>query len=384
MNANQSAPCKCAFEFRKPWAGTHGRGIRSNTALFRFRNKIELSSPYRLFFYIFSAICAVRLLGRGAVLLSRHLLPPMTVGCRSERSAQRPFYVCSIGRKTVAQRSWLCVHSVHFATSFLLAVLLGVLALTTLPALGQGSLPDGQVLNGETAKPVPGGHDYIHLAAETVSPSNGSVSIKFNYPMPKGRRITIPFAPEFNTAGLYHVALNLTTQLGTVTMVPNVTNFGIYPTATWSMSSFTPPPVTCPPACPAPNPWGVCHTASGFNFTDQYGTSHNLGLAVVANAQNYTSNNYCPPAGSGSAGVAIPSSSQSPPPGNGDGQVWAIWTSPSQTVTDVENFQGGVVGLSPSRIKKGRRTSSAAVGRTTRFAVYIRRRLTKSRTEMAT
>jgi RHS repeat-associated protein len=220
----------------------------------------------------------------------------------------------------------------------------GVLALTTLPARGQGSLPDGQVLNGETAKPIPGGHDYIHLAAETVNPSNGSVSIKFNYPMPKGRGITLPFAPEFNTAGLYHVALNLTTQLGTVTMVPNVTNVGIYPTATWSMSSFTPPPVTCPPSCPAPNPWGVCHTANGFNFTDQYGTSHNLGLAVMANAQNYTNSTYCEPVGNASAGVAIPSSSQSPPPGNGDGQVWAIWTSPSQTVTDVENFQGGVVG----------------------------------------
>ncbi len=239
--------------------------------------------------------------------------------------------------ENVALGSCYSIQSVRCSSSFLLAFLSGVLVFTALPALGQ-VLPDGQLLNGETAKPVPGGHDYIHLAVETVNPSNGSVSVKFDYPMPKGRGFTIPFAPEFNTGGLYHVGVSVTN--GDVEMVPTAANVGVYPIAGWSMSSFTVP--SAPP--PAPQ-WGVCNTAGGFNFIDQHGVSHNLGLAVMANAQNYTNSTYCETVGNGSAGVAIPSSSgQNPPPGSGDGQVWAIWTSPSQTATDVMNFQNGVVG----------------------------------------
>src|SRR5580698_3035304 len=248
----------------------------------------------------------------------------------------------------MAQHSYVSARS--GARLVLALALTGFLALTTLPAFGQG-VPDGAMFNGETATPVPGGHDYIHLAAETVNPSNGSVTIKFNLPMPKGRGITLPYAPTYNSAGLYRVGLNTTTQLGAVTLLQNDrTGSGGYPYATWSETSFTLPPP------PSPNPaWGPCNMATGFSFTDQYGTSHNLGLGVMANAEGYSTTSNCPPAGgSSSPGVAIPSSSgQNPPAGSGDGQVWAIWQSPSETVSDVEGFSNGTVGPFTVTDKKG-------------------------------
>jgi len=48
----------------------------------------------------------------------------------------------------------------------------------------------GQIssVNNTTSTPVPGsGHDYVHMLNETVNPSNGSLSLRIQVPMPKGR-----------------------------------------------------------------------------------------------------------------------------------------------------------------------------------------------------
>src|SRR5947207_14339808 len=53
-----------------------------------------------------------------------------------------------------------------------------------------GSLSWAQITNvtDETSTPLPGtGHDYIGLLSETVNPANGSISLRINAPLPKGR-----------------------------------------------------------------------------------------------------------------------------------------------------------------------------------------------------
>ena len=57
-------------------------------------------------------------------------------------------------------------------------------------ALFASSSARAQITNVDdtTSTPSPGaGHDYIHLLSETVNPANGSVSLRIEVPMPKGR-----------------------------------------------------------------------------------------------------------------------------------------------------------------------------------------------------
>ncbi len=65
----------------------------------------------------------------------------------------------------------------------------------------------GQILNvtNDTSTPIPRvGHDYIGTLSETVNPANGSLSIRINVPMPRGRRLTLPLAFAYDTAGVHH------------------------------------------------------------------------------------------------------------------------------------------------------------------------------------
>jgi RHS repeat-associated protein len=81
---------------------------------------------------------------------------------------------------------------------FLLTLLIGLYA-SSAPA---------QIANvtNDQSTPIPGaGHDYIHLLSETVNPSNGSVSIRIQPPMPKGRNLTIPFAFAYDSNGVHHL-----------------------------------------------------------------------------------------------------------------------------------------------------------------------------------
>lgn len=61
-------------------------------------------------------------------------------------------------------------------------------------------------VDNTTCTPIPGvGHDYIHLLSETVNPANGSVSLRIQVPMPKGRGITIPFSFGYDSNGVHHL-----------------------------------------------------------------------------------------------------------------------------------------------------------------------------------
>lgn len=52
------------------------------------------------------------------------------------------------------------------------------------------------------ATPIPGaGHDYLHMLNETVSPANGSLSVRIQVPVPKGRGLTLPFAFSYDSNG---------------------------------------------------------------------------------------------------------------------------------------------------------------------------------------
>ncbi len=47
------------------------------------------------------------------------------------------------------------------------------------------------------------GHDYIQMLGETVNPANGSVSLRLNVPVPKGRGPTPSFSLAYDSAGVY-------------------------------------------------------------------------------------------------------------------------------------------------------------------------------------
>jgi RHS repeat-associated protein len=66
----------------------------------------------------------------------------------------------------------------------------------------------GQILNvtDDTSTPTHGaGHDYIKMVNETVNPANGSVSLRIQVPMPKGRGLTLPFAFAYDSSGVWHL-----------------------------------------------------------------------------------------------------------------------------------------------------------------------------------
>lgn len=61
-------------------------------------------------------------------------------------------------------------------------------------------------VNSLTVRPTPGsGAGYIHGLNEIENPANGSVSLRMNVPLPKGRGITLPFSIVFDTIGKYNI-----------------------------------------------------------------------------------------------------------------------------------------------------------------------------------
>lgn len=57
-------------------------------------------------------------------------------------------------------------------------------------------------VNDATSTPTPGvGHDYIKMLNETVNPANGSVSLRVEAPVPKGRGPTMPFSFDYDSNG---------------------------------------------------------------------------------------------------------------------------------------------------------------------------------------
>jgi hypothetical protein len=58
-------------------------------------------------------------------------------------------------------------------------------------------------IDDSSSTPLPGaGHDYMHMLSETVNPANGSVSMRIQVPVPKGRGLTVPFSFDYDTNGI--------------------------------------------------------------------------------------------------------------------------------------------------------------------------------------
>src|SRR5258708_40046910 len=60
-------------------------------------------------------------------------------------------------------------------------------------------------IGDDVSRPIPGaGHDYVQGFSETVNPGNGSLHIKIDLPVSKGRGLTLPFAITYDSGEFYH------------------------------------------------------------------------------------------------------------------------------------------------------------------------------------
>ena len=77
--------------------------------------------------------------------------------------------------------------------------------------LGLGAaLSYGQFTNvtNNTSTPIAGaGHDYRQFLSETVSPANGSLSVRIQVPVPKNRGVTVPFSFDYDSNGVNNLAI---------------------------------------------------------------------------------------------------------------------------------------------------------------------------------
>lgn len=140
------------------------------------------------------------------------------------------------------------------------------------------SAASAQVTNvtDDTSTPIPGaGHDYIHLLSETVNPANGSVSLRFQLPVPKARGITIPFFVGYDSNVVSHVAA--AAVAGTATWLGSTSYLSqggwqysapMASTGTWT--SYVGNPHDLNPT--------TCYVFANFMFTDPSGAQHPLNL----------------------------------------------------------------------------------------------------------
>jgi RHS repeat-associated protein len=152
---------------------------------------------------------------------------------------------------------------------------------------GQMSVPAPDV-----ARPVAGvGHDYMKMLAETVNPSNGSLSIKIDLPTPKGRGLTIPYSVVYNSGAVHHI---ISTMPGVAHYSPGSlteeTQGGWGNTLPYVSASFW--NVT---ANDQPYGQGTCLQSSNYVFYDPSGQSHLIGLSNTGYWQGSTSGTYVNP-----------------------------------------------------------------------------------------
>jgi hypothetical protein len=166
---------------------------------------------------------------------------------------------------------------------FLRSTVVTILAFIACPlGLAQFSSP----VNNDTRTPVPGsGHNYINMLAETVDPSNGSLSVRISTPVPPSRGITIPFSFDYSSGAVQQVQVAGTTNGVTSAgwAVPTIVGGVVLTSGGWS---YRVPELT------ANQKQAICHLVgtgtlttnvwADYIFTDPSGSRHNLGLAHTA------------------------------------------------------------------------------------------------------
>ena len=140
-----------------------------------------------------------------------------------------------------------------------------------------------------TMTPVPGaGHDYIHLLSETVNPANGSVSVKLDFPMPKGRGLSIPFSINYTSGQVvfqdtFVSTSNVAYDVGGYTRYTGsmgwLSNVGPLSSGGWSygvpIANWKSWKTTFGPQLPTGE---SCPVTSGYTFSDLTGQAHFLGM----------------------------------------------------------------------------------------------------------
>jgi hypothetical protein len=127
-----------------------------------------------------------------------------------------------------------------------------------------------------TSAPVPGtGHDYFKLLSETVNPANGSLSVRIQVPMPKGRGLTLPFSFAYDSNGAFGSIISVTGQ-GTFVNNPLFLSQG-----GWSYSI----PLLSANEIKLTEGKYTCPAIIDYVFQDPLGTRHALYLASVYSQQ---------------------------------------------------------------------------------------------------
>jgi RHS repeat-associated protein len=167
-------------------------------------------------------------------------------------------------------------------------------------------------VDNTTSTPTEGvGHDYIHLLSETVSPANGSVSLRIELPTPKGRGIGLPFAISYSSNSVNHLVPGFYPYFGTVKWALNTGNLS---QGGWS---YTVPAVSSINSNPTegnyPTFW-TCYVTSDYIFHDPSGGTHALELGTSVSPGSYCA--------------------EYPRVAGGDSQFWGVLPWPNPGLTD--------------------------------------------------
>src|SRR5690348_3558602 len=132
----------------------------------------------------------------------------------------------------------------------------------------------------ETQVPSPGsGHDYIQWLNETVNPSNGSVNVDINVPMPQSRQTSIPFSLAYNSGQAIAGA-----------------SFYFSPAYTSAISSggwgYTVPMVTYISGEYTDPDWGLCMYTTDYVFADATGKSTTMEIGSADSSTACLNNGY--------------------------------------------------------------------------------------------
>ncbi|MGD0224645.1 MAG: RHS repeat-associated core domain-containing protein [Terriglobia bacterium] len=143
-----------------------------------------------------------------------------------------------------------------------------------------------------TSTPIPGsGHDYIKMFSETVNPANGSLSVRIQVPIPKGRGLTLPFSFAYDSNGALGSVYSITGQ-GTFLNYPSFLSQGGWSYSVPLMSANYLDPTYNGTSCPR---------LIDYVFEDPLGTRHALDLASLY----YMTNGKCPAGSKATGGDGI-------------------------------------------------------------------------------
>jgi YD repeat-containing protein len=167
-------------------------------------------------------------------------------------------------------------HKVSMRRLATLAFCVAILLLAGTAAPGQ-QLPSVGGVGGNMQIPTAGGHDYIHMLAETVNPSTGALTIRINLPTPKGRGITAPAVVAYNSGELNSLIEPSGAPLwATSPENPNGQASGWGSGFTQPLSAVSSIYNFVSPAPPGTDPAVNCNIITGFSLTDLSGMQHTL------------------------------------------------------------------------------------------------------------